>query len=153
MIQRIKRVRVTTPDSWYTHMVGQEFFVVESPWSDTRYRVIPTGYHDRPPVPQGISAEDCEVLEDFEGKIVEQTVVAIERSVDSSPLDRCPQCGGEADNGHDRCHPPSAYLCSKCTEEVPSYPEGMMQRLPQCILGCVGKAVYNRPAKSSADSL
>lgn len=32
------------------------------------------------------------------------------------PLDRCPQCGGEADNGHDRCHPPSAYLCSKCTE-------------------------------------
>lgn len=31
-------------------------------------------------------------------------------------LSKCPQCGGEADNGHDRCHPPTAYLCSKCSE-------------------------------------
>jgi len=88
MTQRIKRVRVTTPNAWYTHKVGQELFVVASPWSDTRYRVIPTGYHDRPPAPQSISVEDVEVLEEFDGKIVEQTVVAIERSADSSPLDR-----------------------------------------------------------------
>ena len=31
-------------------------------------------------------------------------------------LSKCPQCGGEADNGHDRCYPPTAYLCSKCSE-------------------------------------
>lgn len=31
-------------------------------------------------------------------------------------LSKCPQCGGDADNGHDRCLPPSAYLCSKCSE-------------------------------------
>lgn len=29
-------------------------------------------------------------------------------------ISKCPQCGGEADNGNDRCIPPSAYLCSKC---------------------------------------
>lgn len=31
-------------------------------------------------------------------------------------LSNCPQCGGEADNGHDRCCPPTAYLCSRCSE-------------------------------------
>ena len=29
-------------------------------------------------------------------------------------LDKCPKCGGEADNGHDRCMPPNAYHCTKC---------------------------------------
>lgn len=29
-------------------------------------------------------------------------------------LNTCPQCGGPADNGHDRCIPPSPYWCSKC---------------------------------------
>lgn len=29
-------------------------------------------------------------------------------------LSKCPQCGGEADNGQDCCIPPSAYMCSKC---------------------------------------
>lgn len=26
----------------------------------------------------------------------------------------CPGCGGQADNGHDRCVPPSPYYCTKC---------------------------------------
>ena len=26
----------------------------------------------------------------------------------------CPNCGGPADNGHDRCVPPSPYFCAKC---------------------------------------
>lgn len=30
-------------------------------------------------------------------------------------LDVCPKCGGPADNGFDRCLPPNAYFCSKCT--------------------------------------
>lgn len=29
-------------------------------------------------------------------------------------LNTCPQCGGEADQGHDRECPPNPYLCSKC---------------------------------------
>jgi len=29
-------------------------------------------------------------------------------------LNACPNCGGPADQGHDRCYPPTAYLCSKC---------------------------------------
>ena len=29
-------------------------------------------------------------------------------------LTKCPACGGPADNGHDRCVPPSPYFCTKC---------------------------------------
>ncbi len=29
-------------------------------------------------------------------------------------LDKCPNCGGLADNGHDRCLPPNPYYCTKC---------------------------------------
>jgi len=32
-------------------------------------------------------------------------------------LDKCPGCGGPADNGHDRCLPPSPYYCTKCMEK------------------------------------
>ena len=29
-------------------------------------------------------------------------------------LSKCPKCGGYADNGHDRCLPPSPYYCIRC---------------------------------------
>lgn len=29
-------------------------------------------------------------------------------------LSKCPECGGPADNGHDRCVPPNPYVCAKC---------------------------------------
>jgi DNA-directed RNA polymerase subunit RPC12/RpoP len=29
-------------------------------------------------------------------------------------LSKCPSCGGPADNGHDRCLPPSPYVCTRC---------------------------------------
>jgi DNA-directed RNA polymerase subunit RPC12/RpoP len=32
-------------------------------------------------------------------------------------LTKCPECGGEADNGHDRCVPPNVYTCTKCENE------------------------------------
>jgi hypothetical protein len=32
-------------------------------------------------------------------------------------LSKCPQCGGVADNGHDRCYPPNPYYCTKCEKE------------------------------------
>lgn len=34
----------------------------------------------------------------------------------SIDLNKCPKCGGPADNGHDRCLPPNPYYCTKCTE-------------------------------------
>jgi uncharacterized protein with PIN domain len=33
----------------------------------------------------------------------------------ANDLNRCPNCGGPADNGHDREVPPNPYWCSKCT--------------------------------------
>ena len=36
----------------------------------------------------------------------------------SRSLNVCPRCGGVADNGHDRCLPPSPYFCTKCTAEL-----------------------------------
>jgi len=32
-------------------------------------------------------------------------------------LSRCPRCGGDADQGHDRCYPPNPYVCSKCQKK------------------------------------
>lgn len=29
-------------------------------------------------------------------------------------VDKCPKCGGDADNGYDRCVPPNPYYCTKC---------------------------------------
>jgi hypothetical protein len=31
-------------------------------------------------------------------------------------LSKCPGCGGDADNGHDRCAPPNPYYCKRCNE-------------------------------------
>ena len=31
-------------------------------------------------------------------------------------LDKCPQCGGIADNGNDRCVPPNPYPCVQCAD-------------------------------------
>jgi hypothetical protein len=31
-------------------------------------------------------------------------------------LNICPNCGGPADNGHDRSYPPAPYFCTKCME-------------------------------------
>jgi len=37
---------------------------------------------------------------------------------DTPDLDKCPVCGGPADNGHDRCFPPNPYYCTKCQASV-----------------------------------
>lgn len=34
----------------------------------------------------------------------------------NTDLSICPGCGGPADNGHDRCVPPTAYYCTKCND-------------------------------------
>ncbi len=35
-------------------------------------------------------------------------------SLPKNYLDYCPNCGGPADNGNDRCLPPNPYFCTKC---------------------------------------
>lgn len=41
-----------------------------------------------------------------------------EATESETDLSRCPKCGGPADNGIDRCLPPSPYFCTKCTGEA-----------------------------------
>lgn len=36
------------------------------------------------------------------------------RSVLLIDASTCPNCGGTADNGHDRSYPPNPYHCTKC---------------------------------------
>lgn len=38
---------------------------------------------------------------------------------DEPDLSKCPNCGGPADNGHDRCIPPNPYWCVKCETHPP----------------------------------
>jgi hypothetical protein len=39
-------------------------------------------------------------------------------------LEKCPACGGYADNGFDRCYPPSPYNCTKCEKPAEAATEG-----------------------------
>ncbi len=43
-----------------------------------------------------------------------QKVAANNKDWEKPNLSTCPGCGGDADNGHDRCVPPSPYYCTKC---------------------------------------
>ena len=48
-------------------------------------------------------------------------------------LNRCPGCGGAADNGHDRCLPPNPYFCTKCMgREYPA--EGAVKESPSTLI-------------------
>ena len=33
-------------------------------------------------------------------------------------ISKCPNCGGTADQGHDREDPPNPYYCTKCQKEM-----------------------------------
>jgi hypothetical protein len=48
---------------------------------------------------------------------IEALRAALEEPVQEPDPSRCPQCGGPADNGHDRSIPPSPYFCTKCMAE------------------------------------
>ena len=54
-------------------------------------------------------------------EIKEQAVVlrAALAEADEPDLSKCPNCGGPADNGHDRCVPPNPYWCVKCETHPP----------------------------------
>lgn len=60
------------------------------------------------PIPQ-CRAEHWQVVQELERALAEP--------VQEPDLSRCPQCGGPADNGHDRSIPPNPYFCTKCMAE------------------------------------
>ena len=43
---------------------------------------------------------------------------AIEAMSVKPDCSKCPKCGGPADNGNDRCVPPTPYYCSKCEQQA-----------------------------------
>jgi RNA polymerase-binding transcription factor DksA len=49
-------------------------------------------------------------------QVTQATLAACEKERDElkQDINACPNCGGPADQGHDRCYLPTAYLCSKC---------------------------------------
>ena len=48
---------------------------------------------------------------------VTAAITALRAALAEPDLNHCPQCGGPADNGHDRSFPPNPYWCSKCMAE------------------------------------
>ena len=61
---------------------------------------------------------------DNDGAGVWLTVSPIRTDPDMSEsrtdLNKCPGCGGPADNGHSREDPPAVYYCSKCEPQNPA---------------------------------
>jgi len=53
---------------------------------------------------------------DWDG-VTDTLRAALAEPVQEPDLSRCPQCGGPADNGHDRSIPPNPYWCTKCMAE------------------------------------
>ena len=52
-----------------------------------------------------------------ERSLYDKYFTAITTRKERDYLSTCPGCGGEADNGFDRCLPPGPYYCTKCDPE------------------------------------
>lgn len=50
-------------------------------------------------------------------RMPQQGKVGTENATPQPDLTKCPKCGGIADNGIDRCHPPQPYNCKKCSDQ------------------------------------
>ena len=48
---------------------------------------------------------------------IDEAMDVLKAALAEPDLSHCPQCGGPADNGHDRSIPPSPYWCTKCMAE------------------------------------
>lgn len=56
-------------------------------------------------------------------RAIVRAAAEIGKEIEEHDLNKCPKCGGVADNGHDRCHPPNPYYCSACMAEGVGQPE------------------------------
>lgn len=54
-------------------------------------------------------------------------------------LRKCPKCGGVADNGFDRCDPPSVYYCSKCMKTTKTQKTKKVSKLAAWAVGHDGQ--------------
>lgn len=51
--------------------------------------------------------------------VVEERLAELQRSEPHEPdISKCPKCGGPADQGFDREHPPNPYWCTKCQDST-----------------------------------
>lgn len=81
---KIKRVRVTKSSSdayWYLNKIGKEFYVFHTypRLGDLKYKVIFVGTHEGRPMGHYIQKEDFEILEEFEGDVIETVTISIDR--------------------------------------------------------------------------
>ncbi len=67
-------------------------------------------------VPCPEHTERCNWCEDcgWVTQKVHDLIVAVTTEPPEDDITKCPKCGGPADQGFDRCVPPSPYYCSKC---------------------------------------
>lgn len=80
-IKRVKITSATLDTYWYKENVGQELYVTSFDMFDNsfKYRVIETGLHDDKKTPRYLEYGDVEVIEEFEGDVIEQTIISIRR--------------------------------------------------------------------------
>ena len=65
------------------------------------------------PCPEGFMDDWCEGS-GWVTKKVHDLIVSMTTEPPEDNITVCPKCGGPADQGFDRCIPPSPYYCSKC---------------------------------------
>lgn len=57
---------------------------------------------------------DATTIRRHVGKVARIMAREIRTLAPAPDLSTCPECGGPADNGHDREVPPNPYLCTRC---------------------------------------
>lgn len=82
---KIKRVKVTQASQrtyWYAKNIGQEFYVsyAGNHFDVLKYKVIPIGDHNHESLPNYLDKNDVEVLEEFDGNIIEKISISICRN-------------------------------------------------------------------------
>lgn len=81
-IFRVKVYKSKLPTYWYANKIGKEFLCEPtSSWNDDLFlRVIFEGEYDGSRVPCYLNMTDVDILEEFDGKIVETVNVKVVRN-------------------------------------------------------------------------
>lgn len=78
---KIQRVRITkaSNQAWYWRDVGCEYFIDPRPWND-HVKVIQVGRYDNTPSRKYLDLADYEVLEEFDGEVIDHHEISIKRT-------------------------------------------------------------------------